>query len=126
VLSVHVDHILRNEILDHMRQRWFTITQDGYHFIAAGLLREAQFEMALEKMDEMRQNQVPIQTWLYDLAGYMLAEAGEVEEAFRLVKFRESIGDTSIPPMLWFHLLDQASCDLHVRITLLPFTSESS
>ncbi|KAK4999403.1 hypothetical protein LTR66_001552 [Elasticomyces elasticus] len=118
VLSVHVDYLFRNDILDHMRHRWFQLTEDGHHDVAAGLFREGQFELALDRLVQMRKEHVPVRPWLYDIAVYMLSEAGEIDEALRLMKLRQSLGESNISKNVWYFLLDAASSAFHYPATI--------
>ncbi|KAJ9666942.1 hypothetical protein H2201_003076 [Coniosporium apollinis] len=113
-LAVHPDYILRSEILDFMRQRWFTLSSAGHHDVMAGLLREHQYEMALDRLDQMLQEGRPTQAWLLDMAVYLLAEAEEIDEALRIMQQRNASG-TAISASLWYHLLDKASSVFHVK-----------
>ena len=113
VLSVHPDYLLRNEVLEQMRQRWFGLTADGWHDVIAGLLRDRHYEIAQEKLKQMRQEGIKIQSWLHDTLTYLLLEAEEIEEALALVKQRLAEGDTTISGNLWYSLLDTASRCLH-------------
>ncbi|KAJ9636825.1 hypothetical protein H2199_007819 [Coniosporium tulheliwenetii] len=113
-LAVHPDYILRSEILDFMRQRWFTLSSAGHHDVMAGLLREHQYEMALDRLDQMLQEGRPTQAWLLDMAVYLLAEAEEIDEALRIMQQRNASG-TAISASLWYHLLDKASSVFHSR-----------
>ena len=74
VVAVHVDHVLRTDVLDYMAQRWYTLSEDGAHDVAAGLFREGLFEQALRRLDMMRQQDIPIQGWLLDMALYTSAK----------------------------------------------------
>ncbi|KAK5007589.1 hypothetical protein LTR28_005103, partial [Elasticomyces elasticus] len=89
------------------------LTEDGHHDVAAGLFREGQFELALDRLGQMRKENVPVRPWLYDIAVYMLSEAGEIDEALRLMKLRQSLGESNISKNVWYFLLDAASSAFH-------------
>lgn len=103
-------------MVEYMRERWFGISSDGLHDVTAAMLREGQYELALDRIDAMVQDGVPVQSWLYDMAIYMLGEVGEIDEAFRLISSRTN--EPNISPDLWYHLLDAASSAYHVPSTI--------
>jgi hypothetical protein len=116
VLAVHPDYILRTEILDYMKSRWFTLSERGQNFVVAGMLRERNFEQALETMEEMQGKNTRIESWLLDKAMWMLLEFGEVEEAFYVLSLKHAVqrqsnatGSPKIGNALWGALLDAAA-----------------
>jgi tetratricopeptide (TPR) repeat protein len=110
VVAVHLDHLLREDVLDYMTKRWYTLTVDGAHDVAAGYFREGRFEQALLQMGKMRKENMPIDRWLWDMSLYTLCDAGEIEEAYRSVRTRwDSPGTTRIGRGIWWRLLDKAS-----------------
>lgn len=124
VLAVHVDHLLRTDVLDYMAQRWYTLSEDGAHDVAAGLFREGLFEQALRRLDMMRQQDIPIQGWLLDMAIYTLSQANEIPEAYRIIRQRSDSGETNISRSLWLFFLDKASTARHHAGTALVWTSQ--
>jgi pentatricopeptide repeat protein len=124
VLSVHLDHLMQADILEYMRRRWFTLSEDGWHDVTAALFRSGLFEQALERLHGMQEQGMTVAPWLYDMAIFMLCDAGEVEEAFRIVRFRYNSGDTNIRRGIWAYLLDKGSTARHHRATSLVWTSQ--
>ncbi|TKA30169.1 hypothetical protein B0A50_02888 [Salinomyces thailandicus] len=124
VLSVHTDHLLRADILEHMRTRWFQLSEEGAHDVAAGLLREGQFELALDRIEDMRRNGVQVQGWLLDMAVYMLCSADEIEEAYRIMRLRQEAGEIGLSRTLWYTLLDASSSHRHHASTSLVWNSQ--
>jgi hypothetical protein len=117
VLAVHPDYLLRNEILEEMKERWYGLSPSGWHSLVVGLLRDQQYEIAMDKLEQMRADEIEIQPWLYDIFFFRLCELEELEEAYKLMMNRY----TSVPltsPM-WYHLLDAFSSGMHVSITPL-------
>jgi hypothetical protein len=108
-LAVHVDHLLRADILHYMGERWIQLSEDGAHDVAAGLFREALFEQAVNRLDMMRQEGMHIQGWLLDMAVYVLCEAGEIPDAYRIMRQRVDSGELNISRSLWMFFLDKAS-----------------
>ncbi|KAF2467323.1 uncharacterized protein BDR25DRAFT_292449 [Lindgomyces ingoldianus] len=123
-LAVHPDYLLRSEILEYMKDRWLTLTDKGHNFVIAGLLRDRLFEQALEKIDDMVQQRIPVAPWLYDTAMYMLLDYGEVEEAHQLLLLRQSSGLGNLSYTLWMHLLDCASKLHHVEAVNLVWNAQ--
>lgn len=97
-----------------MHQRWFNLTVDGHHDVVAGLLREGQYEMALNRMENMTSDGVQIKSWLYDMAIYVLCQIEEVEEALKIIQRRVESGERNISKSVWYSLLDVASSTLNV------------
>ena len=113
-LAVHPDPVLRARIIDSMRERWFALSDEGWHDWIVGLVKEGQYESALEKMDEMRRANIRIRPWLLELIVYELCMLGEVEEAAGILKDRIMAGDSGISQAVWFFLFDAACTLLHV------------
>lgn len=126
VLSVHLDHLLRTDILEYMQKRWYQLSEDGAHDVVAGLFREALFEQALDRLDRMRRDGMQVEPWLYNMAVFMLCNAGEIEEAFRIMRMRFDEGDVTLHRSLWTYLLDKGSDYRHHRATSLAWNSQVS
>ncbi|KAF2168098.1 hypothetical protein M409DRAFT_53416 [Zasmidium cellare ATCC 36951] len=122
VLSIHVDHLLRTDILNYMQQRWFQLSDEGAHDVAVGLLREGLFEQALQRLDEMR-GTMNVDSWLWDMAVYMLCDAGEIDEAYRIMRTRYDSNEQTVSRTLWSYFLDKASDCRHYDATTLVWSS---
>jgi hypothetical protein len=116
VLANHPDYLLRVEILQEMRERWFSVSPEGWHDVVTGLLRERQFELAMEKLDFMRAESIRIQPWLYDIFMYQLCEVDELDEAFKLLRYKVEEDSQEVTPTMWYYLLDTFGAAHHVRI----------
>jgi hypothetical protein len=90
-LAVHPDYLLRSEILEYMKTRWFTLSERAHNFVVAGLLRDRLFEQALEMLEDMARKEIRIENWLFDKTMWMLVEFGEIEEAFDVLNLRQSL-----------------------------------
>ncbi|CAD6592844.1 MAG: hypothetical protein ASARMPREDX12_006525 [Alectoria sarmentosa] len=121
VLAVHPDYLLRQRILDELRQRWFSLTKAGWHDVVAGLIRERQLELALDNLGQMQKEGAKVDSWLYDLMIYILCSAEEFDSAVNLMQHRISSGELYISATLWYYLLDTASRALHHRGTLFAY-----
>ncbi|KAF1850568.1 uncharacterized protein K460DRAFT_361339 [Cucurbitaria berberidis CBS 394.84] len=114
VLAVHPDYLLRTEILEYMKSRWFPLSARGQNFVVAGTLRERHFEHALEMLEDMVKNEVRVENWLFDKAIWILLEFGEIEEAFHVLSLKEGVqskagtGTVQLSVALWGALLDAA------------------
>lgn len=119
-LAVHPEHLLRADILEYMRSRWFTVSEEGQHDIAASLLREGQLELGTEAIETMERQGMDVQEWLYDVALHILCDTGEIDEALRLLRSRittRSASAREVTPILWWRLLESASSSLHYEGT---------
>ncbi|KAF6220610.1 hypothetical protein HO133_003043 [Letharia lupina] len=120
-LAVHPDCLLRQRILEELRQRWFSLTKNGWHDVVTGLIRERQLELALDTLDQMQKEGAKVDSWLYDLIIYTLCSAEEFDSAVNLMQHRLSSGEFYISATLWYYLLDTASRALHHRGTLFAY-----
>jgi hypothetical protein len=111
VLAVHPDYLLRTEMLEYMKARWFTLSDRGHNFVVAGLLRERHFEQALETLEAMVRRKTRIEGWLFDQALWVLLEFGEVDEAFHVLRLKaaNATGAVRLSSALWGSLLDAAA-----------------
>ena len=112
---MHPSYTFRSEILHEMlHQRWFTLSTDGWHDLVAGLIKDRQLEMALDKLEQMNVEGIRIQPWLHDMMVYILCEAEEIDEALKIMRQRTSNGEMILSATLWYSFLDAASRALHV------------
>lgn len=84
--------------------------------MAAGLVREHQFELALDHIENMERRDISVEGWLYNMLIYYLCEFGEFDEIVRLMRLRVNQGHT-ISKDLWRHVLDAASAASHHETT---------
>lgn len=101
-----------------MHQRWFSISNDGWHHVIAGLLRDRQVELALDTFDFVRKERISIQSWLQDMIVYILCDIEEFDQVLAIMRQRVFEGDSTTSPTLWFYILDTASRSLHHSATL--------
>lgn len=127
VLSVHPDYLLRTEVLEYMKSRWFALSDRGYNFVVAGLLRERHFEQGLELLEEMLKKKVRVENWLFDQGLWILLEFNEVEEAFYVLSLKDGLqrrgnatGSVKLSSALWGAMLDAAAQrQLHDAISMV-------
>ncbi|KAL9095220.1 MAG: hypothetical protein Q9165_002476 [Trypethelium subeluteriae] len=118
VLAIHPDHLLQSEILEYMRQKWFTLSAIGEHDVVVGLLADHQYELALDRLERMWNENMVIQSWLLDLTVYVLLENEEVETAFRFMKASVNRNENYMSPTAWYQLLGVASSNYHYDATV--------
>jgi len=87
------------------------------HYLIMGLLRDRQYEVALDRLEQMQQEGKTIYSWLYDIIIYVLCEAEEPGEAIRILKYREGHGELDISTNLWYFVLDACSSSYHYEGT---------
>jgi hypothetical protein len=119
VLAIHPDYMLRNEIMKAMKERWFGLSPEGWHWLVVGLLRDRHFEVAMEKLEQMQSDAITVQPWLYDMFMFQLCEVGELDEAWKLLKYRWEHDRNRILSSVYYHLLEKFSQGFHVRIPRL-------
>ncbi|KAI4110076.1 MAG: hypothetical protein L6R37_000209 [Teloschistes peruensis] len=118
VLAIHPDYLLRRHVLEELGQRWFNLSDEGWQDVIVGLLRDKQLEVATETLQNVQQEGVRIQPWLYDLVLFNLCEAGEYDEALSILRFRIDTGEQAISGNVWHDVLDSASRAFHHEATL--------
>ena len=111
---------MRKDVLEQLRQRWFTVTEEGWHDMIVGMIRDRQLEMVLDTVELLQGEEggTKIKPWLYDMIVYTLCDVEEFDEALKIMRYRVSSGDLLISGTLWFYLLDTASRALHHDATL--------
>ncbi|KAI5203367.1 hypothetical protein E4T39_04174 [Aureobasidium subglaciale] len=124
VLSVHMDYLLRIDILHYMRRHWLQLNTEGYHWVGAALFREGQLEQGLNHLEDMRNDNVPIQSWLYDLALYTMLETNEFDEALVIIKERIAANEWTISRNLWAHMLDSSAAAFHYPSAVYVWNSQ--
>ena len=97
-----------------MKERWFNLSPEGWHNLVVGLLRDRQFELAIDKLEQMRSEHFRIQPWLYDILTYQLCEADELDEVFKLLRYRTEEDMQEVIPTMWYYMLDTFSAAYHV------------
>ncbi|KAJ5081931.1 hypothetical protein NUU61_010195 [Penicillium alfredii] len=115
-LAVHPDYLLRQEVLHRLRDRWLPLSPAGWNFIVAGLVREHQFELALDEIDMMERKEVFVENWLHSFLIYNLCDFNELDEVERLMRRRvDQYHEMTFP--LWFHVLGAATEAHHGALT---------
>lgn len=118
---MHPDYLLRNHVCQELRQRWFSLTKDGWHDLVIGLIRDRQIEIALDVLEQIRREGIKIEAWLLDVMIYALCSVEEFDTALNLMEQRVSDGDIRISATVWYCFLDTASRAFHHSATLFAF-----
>ena len=108
--------MLRAQIMQEMKERWLGLSPEGWHSLVVGLIRDRQYEVAMDKLEEMHSDEIKVQPWLYDIFVFQLCEAGELDEAYKLLKYRFENSRNEILPTVWYYLLDVFSSAFHVSV----------
>ncbi|KAH9995354.1 hypothetical protein F4779DRAFT_607605 [Xylariaceae sp. FL0662B] len=114
VTAIHPDYVLRSSVLFEMKNRWYLPTANDLVNITIGLLRDNQYELALEKLEEMHKSLVPVPPWLYEIFFYTFGELGFHEETLAILKYRLKLANVKKSPLslnAWQFLLDVYSRD---------------
>ncbi|KIH89280.1 hypothetical protein SPBR_06739 [Sporothrix brasiliensis 5110] len=111
VLAVHPDYLLRNAVLREMKERWIDLAPDGQQSVALGLLRDGQYERALNQLDEMTEaaataGATPVPPWLLDIYVYVLGQEGFLDDALQIVNHRLLRDGDTVSLNIWSFLLD--------------------
>ncbi|KAL4918192.1 hypothetical protein BDW62DRAFT_201058 [Aspergillus aurantiobrunneus] len=115
-LAVHPDYVLRQDVLRALRDRWLPVSPDGWHYVVAGLIREHQFELALDHIAHMERKDIVVQEWLHSLLIYYLCEFKEFDPILELMDSRLSRG-YDVTKQLWTHVLTAATHSYHHGLT---------
>lgn len=99
-----------------MKDRWIEITLEGHQFIAIGLLRDEQYELALDKLDEMIRYGMQVEPWVYDIFIYVFGRLEFFDDALRLARHRLDSG-SEVPVNIWYFLLDVCSRGQNLEAT---------
>lgn len=67
----------------------------------------------MEKLEHIR-GDIRIQPWLYDIFMYQLCEADELDEAFKLLRYKVEEDMQEVTPTMWYYMLDMLSAAYHV------------
>ncbi|KAL8724877.1 MAG: hypothetical protein Q9166_007706 [cf. Caloplaca sp. 2 TL-2023] len=121
VLAIHPDYLSRKQVLEELGERWFTLSNEGWHDVIIGLLRDKQLELAIETLQSVQQEGIRVQPWLYDMLIFNLCDIGEHDEALSILRFRIDNGEELISGTVWHYLLDSASSAFHHAATLFAW-----
>lgn len=92
-----------------MKNRWYSPTAGDLISIIVGLLRDNQYELALEKLEELHKDPVAVPTWLYDVFLYIFGDLGFHQETLSILKHRLKLANIVQEPLslsAWQFLLE--------------------
>lgn len=105
-------------MLDELQSRWFPLTNDGWHDVVAGCIRDRQVEIALDKLEQMQSMGITVQPWIHDLFVYTFCDNGDFDEVLRIMRYRVDNRELDLSASLWYYILDTASQAYHHDATL--------
>jgi len=114
VLVNHPDYLLRSDVMREMREKWFGLSPEGFHCLVLAHLRDRELELAMDRLEQMIQDGLHVQPWLYDIFMYQLSELDELDEAFGILVNRYEVLGHDIAPDVWYYMLDKFSDAYHV------------
>lgn len=122
-LAIHPDYVLRQTVLNIMRERWFTIDQTSQQYVALGLLRDGQYELAYDKLSAMRQDNVPTDVWVLDIFIMLFGRLGFLDEMLQIFIDRKQAEGGDVAYLgLAYYVLDVCSSAYHYQGTSLAWT----
>lgn len=83
--------------------------------MTAGLIREGQLELALNRIDLMEIQGIRLEQWLHSLLIFNLCAVGEYDEVVRLMQ-RRGMKLNNISKRLWRYILDEAIRASHLKL----------
>lgn len=108
---MHPDYVLRSSTLRDMKNRWYSPTPNDLINIIVGLLRDGQYELALEKLEESHRGPFVTPTWLYNVFVYVFGELGFHDESLQILQHLLKFKGPNQPFAVWQLLLDVYSRD---------------
>lgn len=98
-----------------MARSWIDVSDEGECAVAIGLLRDGQYELAVDKVEEMVRGQIAVPVWIWDMFVFQLGKLGFVDDALKLMAQRLSVvgNPTAVSLNTWYYLLDISSQNLH-------------
>ncbi|KAF9765411.1 hypothetical protein IL306_002304 [Fusarium sp. DS 682] len=96
-LSIHPDYILRQEIIQLMEQHWFEFTMPVKQNIAVAMLREGQFELAMDKFAQLLEDPGHVDLWVYDIFILEFGREGFFDEMLYILKKRRFAHGSDTP-----------------------------
>ncbi|KAI5926653.1 hypothetical protein F4810DRAFT_480535 [Camillea tinctor] len=114
VTAVHPDYTLRAGVLFEMKNRWFNLTAQDEISVILGLLRDRQYELAIDRLEAANQNPANIPPWLFDIFIFTFGAQGFQAEALSILKHRIRVAGALKQPLslnTWVFLLDAFSRD---------------
>ena len=115
-LAVHPDYLLRARVLSLMRRDWIEVTPENREHTVLGLLRDGQYEMALDEVEDMLESEIPVPPYLHEILIFALANLGFLPEALTHLSHRTAQHPPPRDDILYF-LLDTCAAAQHHATT---------
>jgi len=112
LLAIHPDYITRTIILDKMNEEGILLNDDGKCSVALGYLRDGQYEMALDYLDQICHEGVDVPGWMFDIFFFVLTRHGFLDEALHLLQYLVDRAEgflNAVPLNSWYYFLDECS-----------------
>jgi len=114
LLATSPDYLKRTEVLKEMKDRWQTVSDDGWQWVIAGYLMGGNLELALGIIEERREKGLVVHRSTYEHAIHRLCAAGEAGEALRIAKMLDDEGFWKVPAKVVYELLAVGTKQMHV------------
>lgn len=102
-----------------MRSDWVEFTTDHRVHVVIGMLRDGQYEMAFDELEDLVSEKVPVPYWLFEILVFTFGKLGFLEEAMLALEYRQ--GRIDAPPAssnLLYYMLDACSAAYHYAGTV--------
>ncbi|KAG5927703.1 hypothetical protein E4U42_001908, partial [Claviceps africana] len=123
-LTNHPDYVLRQDVVDTMKEYWFPVDTVAKQNLVLGLLRDEQYELAYLRLTEMMDQKVCIDLWVYDVFVVVLGKLCFLDEMLLLLYRRKSLvrEDKDMTSLLYY-ALDVCSQAFHHAGTVFAWNS---
>jgi pentatricopeptide repeat protein len=96
-----------------MKNRWYSPDNAGLVSITIGLLRDGQYESALEHLEKLYQSSATVPPWLYSIFIFTFGELGFHAESLEIFRHQFKINGPNRALAMWHFLLDVYSRDAY-------------
>lgn len=123
-LAVHPDYALRQQVLDTMKERWFSVDVAADQSVMLGMLRDGQYEMAYDRLMDRLERGERIDLWTYDIFVMVFGHEGFLDEMMQLLYRRKHAkGSDPVAMSLTYYALDLCSSASHYQGTTFAWNS---
>lgn len=119
-LTVHPNYTALLAILEATRARGWP---ESRQTVAVALLRDEQYELALDTLMELHAGDARVEPWVYDVFVFVLGRMGFVEAMMEVLAARLSLDATHGLHALQYYALDVCSAAFHYPGTLAGWNS---
>lgn len=123
-LAVHPNYVLRQQVLDTMKDHWFQMDATADQSIMIGMLRDGQYELAYDKLMEKVEGGERIELWVYDVFIMVFGHQGFLDEMLQLLyRRKDAKGSDPVAMSLTYYVLDLCSSASHYQGTAFAWNS---